>query len=701
MMNRNSILLRRRNKVIVPSGDGSLPLSYTATINKNLEGLGCTLSKNVLDALAPLSLDDAARFYEELVAILKEARGVRDYNPMYPNFPRQVMEAPAAELYLNAVLHYLTAGVADVIGGGRGKFIWMPDYEKKPREPLKDGVRLTVIELGTEDDLHRIFSSVISSKASISETDREELKWYLQNYKPDLPESIPNKEVLAFVGALIPDSPALKKYVKTATDVLRLAVAMSGGDVSLAESAKFRSLTRRERRALLELLENCDNSTEDMLRWKGRWIRLGERLHPGEYRDRFPKAANSFDILRNNAPFPTFNSKVENAVRSRNIREAIDLLRNRPGDFARRLDHLLRISPGAEIVAEFGEVASVISTTVLLQTITHFNSRHAARDLRIFFPKGNLAKVAAIDYNLPAIPQGLCEAVVKICEGALADRFSRLPSLGKVFVDKRLKDYLVPFSQRSASRTLRTLVRGSKIAFPEKGDTIRFFLWWKEGEAGGKHTGRADLDLSAVLYDAGWWYKEHISYTNLRSANYRACHSGDITSAPEGACEFIDIDIPSVLSYGGRYAVMSVNSYTRQRFSDLPECRAGWMMREHPNSGEVFEPKTVQDRVDVASETAICIPVILDLSERKVVWADVGLKRNPRHVNNVEGNLSQMTLIGKSITEVIKPDLYSLFLIHADARGSLVEEEGDADTVFSVEKGITPFDLETIASEYL
>jgi hypothetical protein len=701
MMNRNGILLRRRNKVIVPRGDGSLPLSYTATINKNLESLGYTLSKNVLEALAPLSPDGAACFYEELVAILKEARGVRDYKPMYPNFPRQVMEAPASELYLNAVLHYLTAWVADVVGGGRGKFIWLPDYEKQSREPLKDGVRLTVIELGMEDDLHRIFSGVISSKTSISETDREELKWYFQNYKPALPESIPNKEVLAFVGALIPDSPALKKHVKTATDVLRLAVAMSGGDVSLAESAKFRSFTRRERRALLELLENCDNSTEDMLRWKGRWIRLGERLHPGEYRSRFPKAADSFDVLRNDTPFPTFNSKVESAVRSRNIHEAIDLLRNRPGEFARRLDRLMRISLGMDTLAEFGEVASSISTAVLLQAITHFKSRHAARDLRIFFPKGNLAKVAAIDYNLPAIPQDLCEAVVKICEGVLADRFSRLPSLGKVFIDERLKDYLVPFSQRSASRSLRTLVRGSKIAFPEKGDTIRFFLWWKEGEAGGKHTGRVDIDLSAVLYDADWRYKEHISYTNLRSAKYRACHSGDITSAPEGACEFIDIDIPSVLSYGGRYAVMSVNSYTRQRFSDLPECRAGWMMREHPNSGEVFEPKTVQDRVDVASETTICIPVILDLSERKVVWADVGLKRNPRHVNNVEGNLSQMTLIGKSITEVIKPDLYSLFLIHADARGSLVEEEGDADMVFSVEKGITPFDLETIASEYL
>src|SRR5262249_23212592 len=201
-------------------------------------------------------------------------------------FPRQVMEATAAELYINAVLHYLTAWVADVAGKGRSEFIWLPDYEKQSREPLEDGVRLTVIELGTEGDLHRIFSGLISWKTRFSQTDREELKWYFQNYNPALPESIPNKEVLAFVGALIPDSPALKKHIKTATDVLRLAVAMSGGDVSLAESAKFRNFTRRERRALLELLENCDNSTEDMLRWKGRWIRLGERLHPGEYRDR-------------------------------------------------------------------------------------------------------------------------------------------------------------------------------------------------------------------------------------------------------------------------------------------------------------------------------------------------------------------------------------------------------------------------------
>lgn len=700
-MNQNSILLRRKNKVIIPRGSGSLPSSFTATINKNLEALGYTFSESLLKALSSLSPEEAERFYDEVIATLKDMRGVQDYNPMYPNFPRQVMEAAEAELYINAVLHYLTVWASDVLGDRR-EIVWLPDYEKESRDPLRDGVKLTVIESGTEADLRRIFSSLIASKTSISETDRAELKWFVENYGINLPEVIPNKEILAFVGSLIPEDPKLKRHIKTATDVLRLAVAMSDGDISLAENTRFRSFTRKERRALIALLENCGETTEDMLRWKGRWVRLGERLHPGEYKQLYPKAAQSFDVLRNNLPFSTFNAKVESALRGRNIHDAIDLLRNRPGEFARRLDQLLRINPAPqEVAAEFGEIAHGTSTPVLLQTITHFKHRNDAQDLRIFFPKGDLAKVKAIDYNLPQIPPGACAAVVKVCEGVLADRFSRLPPLGKVFIDERLKDYLVPFSQRSASRSLRTLVRGSKVSFRANAETIRFFLWWKEDETNGKQTGRVDIDLSAVLYDADWQYKEHISYTNLRSAQYNACHSGDITSAPDGACEFIDVDIPSVLAYGGRYVVMSINSFTHQRFVDLPECRAGWMMRQYPNSGEVFEPKTIQDGIDIASETTICLPVILDLTERKVVWADLGLKQNPRHVNNVQRNSAQMTLIGKSLTEIVKPDLYRLFLLHAEARGRLVESESDADTVFSPDKGVTPFDIETIAGEYL
>lgn len=60
----------------------------------------------------------------------------------------------------------------------------------------------------------------------------------------------------------------LQSIFKTATDVLRLAVALSEGDVSLASSVRFKKFNRAERRFLLGLLEQCGNITEDMLRYK-------------------------------------------------------------------------------------------------------------------------------------------------------------------------------------------------------------------------------------------------------------------------------------------------------------------------------------------------------------------------------------------------------------------------------------------------
>jgi stress response protein SCP2 len=319
----------------------------------------------------------------------------------------------------------------------------------------------------------------------------------------------------------------------------------------------------------------------------------------------------------------------------------------------------------------------------------------------VFFPKGNVAKAYAIPDLLPDLPGAICERIVQICKQELMARFRQLPPLGNTYVDEALKNYKVPFALRSAGKSLRTLVRGSKINLPEAGDTIRFFTWWKEGEINGVPTGRVDIDLSAVLYDADWRYIEHISYTNLKSDKYQAAHSGDITSAPDGASEFIDIDIPSVLKFGGRYVVMSLNAYTDQPYCDLPECFAGWMIRQHPKSGEIYEPKTVQDKIDIAADTRICIPAILDLQDRQMIWCDLALASNPKFVNNIEGNEKGMVLMGQAMTNLQKPDLYALFSLHAEARGTRVADTATAQTIFSVQEGITPFDADIIMAEYL
>ncbi|WP_025716468.1 hypothetical protein [Paenibacillus sp. 1-18] len=154
------------------------------------------------------------------------------------------------------------------------------------------------------------------------------------------------------------------------------------------------------------------------------------------------------------------------------------------------MDQLLRSTEYTEYaVLAFGEVANQVSTPVLLQVKNHFARRHEPRNLRVFFPKGNVAKAFSVPHTLPEINEAVCQDLVQLCERVLIERFSVLPPLGKAYVDERLQDYYVPFSQRSASKALHTIVRGSHVPMME-GDTIRFFSWWKEGTVHGTPTGR-------------------------------------------------------------------------------------------------------------------------------------------------------------------------------------------------------------------
>ncbi|WP_078414766.1 TerD family protein [Priestia abyssalis] len=697
---KNSIYIRRKLKVLVTNGESKLPNVYIATALKNIESLGFTFSPLLMEQVQTLSVEAFTSFYKELVTELKKMIGAHvQYSPMYPNFPEQVMDMSTAELYINASIHYVT--------------LLLPETEAKERFPLLDNVDLKVIELGSEEDFHQMISNMIRANSSISFIDKEDIEWAIANIEDVslfLPNAIPHKENMSFVvGTLLKYKKAsahtVSPYFKTATDVLRLAVALSEGDVSLASSTRFKKFKRAERRFLLGLLENCENITEDMLRYRNRWIRLGEILHPAEYETRFPKANHAFNIIRNNLAFETFNGKVEAALLNRDVLTAKTLLMTRPGEFARRLDHLLRLCGTEEhevssILEGFQSVMGTVSTPVLLQVMAHFKHRHDHSELRTFFPKGNVAKAVGIEHTLPLISEHSCLAVVSMCEEALKTRFAKLPGLGKVFLAEQLKQYIVPFSQRSASKALRTLVRGSKVDLPE-GDVLRFFLWWKEGYVNGEHTDRVDIDLSAVIYDENWHYKEHISFTNMRSRKFKAYHSGDITSAPNGAAEFIDLDTEAVSKNGGRYVIMSLHSYTHQPYKDLPECFFGWMVRQHPRSGEIFEASTVQNKMDITADTQMCIPAIVDLQERKVIWTDLSLTRDLEYDNTIEANQTGMVLVGKSMTTLVKPNLYDLFRLHMEARGELVENMDEADTIFSLDKGMTPFDIEAILAEYI
>jgi hypothetical protein len=686
-MNKTLVALKYASALVLTEGqheNKALAASFAA----EMMNYGFAPSVELANVLVTLSEQQLAVLHQDVIPALAKIKGADvDYNPMYPNFPAQVMEASDAELFINAILHYWTAGE------------WTPEYEKMERPARIESVKFHTLGTIDEDGFKQIFTKILASNDSISEDDKAVVKWFLDTQE-DLPypATIPFKENMCyFAGLLMECGEDVSQVAGTATDILRICTVMSGGDVSLAENTKFKSLPRSQRKALTMALENVINE-EDIARHRGKWIRLFHNLHVGEY------SKKVFDIaskVRNNQTIPTFAGKVQHAIDTNDVRGAVALLKTRPGEFARRLSKLTRMSKRLAGFAaeEFAQVANQVPTRVLMQVLGHFQTRSKVVDKRVVFPKGNTQKALIVRGELPALDNKVLTVINDGISKALIERFGSLESLGKVWIDPELMDCPLPTQMRSASEGAFTVARGSRLPIGDK-DTLRLFIYWK---------GR-DIDLSATLHDENFNQVGHVSYTRLRNQEYEACHSGDITSAPNGASEFIDITMPGAVQSGARYVAMNVYVYAGPNFSDHEICYAGWMTREEVGSGEIYDPATVQQRVTLTAQSRMAIPVIFDMVERKAIWLDLATRSRdpfPRGCgfggNNVENNkASIMDTMEAMALSADKASLYELFSLHAAARGEIVENREDADFVFSVDEGdITPYSVTSINADYL
>ena len=711
----NVVTIRRLGAVYVPPTTGGPVPSRSAspqeaeptpqrgtdagvdTALTTLRALGYRLST---PARAALTRPEQAWALVNAAARLTSGSPAADYRPFYPDFPIQVRTASEATLLVNAALHYL----GDVVG-----VRILPDYRPSPREPLPgDDGALTELGLATAQDLERIVADLIAQATPFSAQDRADLT-ALRDFGPEAAPHVVVKENLAVLTVTFPDLDFSASY-RTVTDVLRLAVALAGGDVSLAEPCRFPSFSRAQRRRLLGLLDavgqvqDSRDSAEEMARRCERWKRLARHLRPGDYARRFPRAAALLHQVASGGAEEGFTSRLEEALAHRDVDGALSLLSARPGVFARRLNHLLRLcvdeAARERVVAEFARVAPEVALPVLVRLWEYFSSPGPDA-----LPWRVVAIKAAIGTKTTLIastrrPGPADAAVVRAVEEALRQR----KRLGRIAVDQGMYEgYTTPVGLRSASPGLRTAGRGTRLPLPE-GETIRFFLHWRDlPEAPPKAPGpagpaaaedrdtRVDLDLSAFFVSEDFTRTEQIAYYNLRST--AAVHSGDLTSAPDGAAEFIDVTLAEALRQGWRYVVMTVHSFSHHRLSEVPECWAGAMARgADPQSGEVFEASTVMQRLDLVSPTFNATPFIIDIAERRLIWWDLPVGVGEHQVANLDRSSNRVLAHLLDLLEGRRMPLAHLLGLLADV---VVEDPDEAQLVFG-EGGILPWQTERI-----
>jgi hypothetical protein len=676
---KTKIAIKKLNGIIVDTEVGVENRQLALSLSAEMMKLGYAPSEQLFNVLQASSSQVLARLHGDVIPVLKSLKGDDVvHNTFYPNFPRQVMEASSCELFWNAILHYWTEGS------------WRPKYEKLPREYAFEATKFRELDLVTELQFDGVFNSLLSSRDSLSDEDKGYIEWFIKNRPElDIPDTIPFKETMCIVaGLFLKKELDIEPLVKTATDVLRIITYLNGGDVSLAENTKFKSMKRSQRRYFSKILEKVA-SEEDIQRHRNKWTKLFHSLHVGDYSKSLFAMAKK---IRNNERILTFNGRVQEGLEKKDL-DVVTLLMKRPGDFARKLDHVLRTFPKNQdgVLMCFNGVVDQIGTKVLTQVLGHLGTRHEERE-RIIFPKGSVQKAQVIPALKKLSPKTV-DPLMDCIRNSLKDRFSKLEPLGKVYIDPELMLCPIPSQQRSASEGTFSVARGTRLDIGDNG-TLRFFIYW---------VGR-DIDLSATMHNDSFDMIEQISYTNLRSRKYKACHSGDITSAPHGASEFIDIDIDSALKHGARYIAMNVLVYSGPTFKEHEACYAGWMTRSEPGSNEIYDPKTVEQKIDLNSQTKNSIPVVFDLKERKAIWTDLSTGRNVTWYggNNIHSNAANIRQTMEAIVEArSKMSLYELFELHAQGRGEIVENKEDADTVFSLTEGTTPFDINVISSEFI
>jgi hypothetical protein len=543
-----------------------------------------------------------------------------------------------------------------------------------------------------------------------------------------LPAQIPVRDNMAMAAARLllvaADRSAMMRTLAThlhgATDVLRVAVSLMGGDTTClhdrrleAPPVRLRSLGRGLRRALLEALERLplEQLCEDIGRHAELWKRIGERLHPFEDADRFPHVALAFAIVRRTPisqldfgtalreqavrlPFVyveddlvkpiRWAGPIEDALRAGNPRSALVRLTHRPSELLARADHLVRVAqlrqPDAlATILKAIEIAGRRGAAgPMLALAAHASRRTRPWPRRVFVSGGRVLRAWGTRDARPPLRGDAIAMIVGSLRRNLVARAETLRQFPRAVIDRGLIDLLVPIRERLRQPGAPAWPRGSELALP-RGQTLRLFLHWQDppGHA-------VDLDLAVVMFDERWRHVATCDSAHPIVGERRAAvHGGDLTSAPAplGATELVDLHLEQLYTLGVRHLVMALWNEREVPLARLARGFAGLVVAPE------LDPREATLRFDVGGRSRLTVPLAIDLAERKLRWTNVTIAERSA-LREVGGYRAALAHVGRDLADLIathaRPTLWDVACIHAAARANTiyVRERDGSFTVY-------------------
>ncbi|MFH7014006.1 hypothetical protein ACHRV5_19280 [Flavobacterium sp. FlaQc-52] len=721
----------RQNAIFIPSeyiaNDIKKLSATTSVLAANVSKLGFTFSESLLHALNNVS----PNYKVDVLEVLKEVLGTgKNWTPLVKEW-----NIPTGE----SVFDHVATFFANVFNRTNGTNLpcghMIPDhtfpleryngcpfcgspFEFGKIEKFGQGSKLKVLELWDETAFEDFYKSLLQSKTALDATQVESLKTAMK-YLPLPKVEIGIKETLMLViDVLIENGQAenATPYFKTPTDILRYLWFKNTGLLQIIEpktivkraskngqhfnfgadqSAQSKVLakkdlklkySRKECLMVASWLNHLDMNVEAMCEImhpkRGIWVRFIRALRLAEYSKRkgFEKLADLLDVFYNQT-YEVWQSKVTTARLKFDAAKTFDLLKQRPGLFARSLFSNMLWFGADETIAHFSEIIDKVPARLIF-TLNMYAQNYFDKNMqRSVKPLGGTNKrvnpTALLGLYDELQLEEMKNQIEDLCILAMKKRFAAIKNTNKtIYIDSQLYNMPISIGDRSDSvQDLPVALMGTR--FPIEGNEVRLFMQWGV-DLPAQHL---DMDLSCHIA-----YENSADICSFSRLSTKGCqHSGDIRSIPNkiGTAEYININIDELAKASAKFVTFTCNAYSNGSIS--PNLVVGWMNSKYPmkiseRTGVAYDPSCVDHQVRVTQSAAKGLVFgVLDVAKREIVWLEMTFGGQVVKGLDFKGVQALLAKLNSKL------NIGSLLQLKAEAQNLTITDDEDADEVYNAQ----------------
>ncbi len=590
--------------------------------------------------------------------------------------------------------------------------------------------KLKELRLFTASDMERVFTSLLSSATPLDATQKDSLEQLLREFPLPEDAGIAMKETAMLVIKLLVEQgkdDEASALLKTPTDVLRYLWYEKTGYVQIiepktliaharrlyyhmwgpldqstdaAKDMKERLMLKYDRKACLRVAKwlnaipmTARQAAENMNPKRGMWVRMIRALRLGEYSRKkgFDHLAEILDVFYKQ-DFSTWQGRVDKACQANDADKTLDLLKERPGMFARCLFATMLRFGSDKVLAAFDETADKLPARLLLSLGNAADQYFNPKEVRMARPITGVPRQIQPNKLLALYGdddrEAMAQAVNDLYKASMERRFAMQKTEAKtIYIDPSL--YHIPVSVGDRTTTIQdTSCALMGTRFPVEGDAVRLFLHWGKG----LHAQPLDMDLSARIVLSNNKVLE-CAYYSLTCVG--ATHSGDIRHIPEmvGTAEYIELSLPTLEKAKAKYVMFTCNAYSTGALS--PNLMVGWMDSAYPmkvsdKRGVAYDPSCVQHMVRVSEGNLSkgLVFGVLDVAKREIIWLEMPF--TSQTLRGASGEVVE-ALLHRLETKLSVGELLE---IKAKAQGlTLTENADEADETYTYEWALNPAEV--------